>query len=100
MTCIVTFETNDPIVGANITGAIKSFGDWAILTSQSWLLDTTAEIRTIMETVQPLLGPGDGLWIFTGSSPWCGEGDPIVEDHAQGYFGEAEDYVPRYPDKA
>jgi hypothetical protein len=100
MTYIVIFETDDPAVREDVSGAIKSIGEWAILSSQAMLLDTTHKIPTIMETLQPMMKGSGQLWVFTGSSPWCGHGNPIVDDHAEGYFGEAENYVPRYPHEA
>jgi hypothetical protein len=95
MTYIVIFETDNPTVDANVSTAIKGFGEWAALTPQSYLLDTTRAVRAIMETLQPMLGPMDSLWVFTPSSPWSGYGDPTVDDHAHGYLGKAEDYVPK-----
>ena len=54
MTYIVIFETDNPTVDGNVAGAIKAFGDWAMLTSQSYLLDTTEAVRTVMEALQPM----------------------------------------------
>jgi hypothetical protein len=93
MTYIVIFETDNLTVDTNVSTAIKDLGEWVALTSQSYLLDTTRAVRAIMETLQPMLGPMDSLWVFTPISPWSGYGDPIVDDHAHGHLGKAEDYV-------
>ena len=100
MTYIVIFETDSPTVDANVSTAIKGFGEWAALTSQSYLLDTTQAVRAIMETLQPMLGPLDSLWVFTSTLPWSGYGDPLVDDHARRYLGKAEEYVPKDWDDA
>ncbi len=95
MAYIVIFEASEAKVGATVSTAIKGMGDWAELTAKSYLLDTSQSVRTVMETLQPLIGPSDSIWVFTPSSPWSCYGDPVVDDHAHALLGQAEDYVPR-----
>ena len=100
MAYIVIFESDDAIVKANLVAALKRRGDWAELTSQSYLLDTQDQISRLMEALQPLLGPTDSLWVFTPRAPWSGHGDPIVDDYVHSHIGEAQDYIPKDWDEA
>ena len=100
MAYIVIFECDDPNTKANVTAAIKGIGEWAKLTSQSYLLDIPHAVSGLMEALQPMLGPADSLWVFTPKAPWSGYGDPIVDDHLNGHLGDAEDYIPKDWDEA
>lgn len=42
-----------------------------------------------------MLGATNSLWVFNPKSPWSSDGDAIAEDHAEGYLGKAEDYIPK-----
>ena len=95
MAYVVIFEASEANVGANVSAAIKGIGEWAELTPKSYLLDTAQSVESVMESLHPLLGPSDSIWVFTASSPWSGYGDPIVDDYAHTVLGQAEDYVPR-----
>ena len=100
MAYIITFETEDPTVATSLREAVEALGEWIVLTSQSYLLDTSSGIRSMMETLQPILGPADGLWVFTAAGPWSGYGDPITDDYLHGQLGPSEDYIPKDWDAA
>src|SRR5688500_15005497 len=100
MAYIVIFECESPTVEASVTAAVKRMGEWAALSSQAYLVAALRNVRSMMETLQPLLGPNDTLWVFTPKGPWSGHGNPIVDDHLHHHLGEAEDYVPKDWDEA
>jgi hypothetical protein len=95
MPYIVIFESDDPIVRAKVTSALKGMGEWTELSSQSYLVDAAHSVSDLMETLQPMIGPADSLWVFTPKAPWSGYGDPIVDDHLHGHLGDADDYIPK-----
>ena len=93
MRLLVTFSTDAGRCDA-VIGAIKSLGEWSLLTPSSYLLETNIGPGRILETLQPLLGPNDGLWVFSLAAPWAGYGAPEVEDHAVAMLGLFDDWAP------
>ena len=95
MAYLVTFET-DAARQESLVTAIKAFGDWGVVTRASYLLISEHPLRTIIETLQPMLGPKDSLAaVLTISAPWAAYCDPIVEDMIEGLLGKCEDHVPK-----
>lgn len=92
MKYLITFETESP---ASIVAAIKNLGEWGELTPTSYLLESSQEVRNIIEQLQPLLGRSDAIWVFTVVAPWASHGDPIVEDHAYALLGPFVDWSPK-----
>lgn len=72
-TLVVTFEV-DRSRSASLIDGVKSIGDWSALTSSSYLITTSIGAGSVMERLQPLLGPADSLWVIPASGPWaaCG----------------------------
>jgi hypothetical protein len=66
MTYLITFGA-EPGKNAALAAAIKEMGEWGEFAPNSYLLASERTVRTIIETLQPLLGPEDSLAVLTAS---------------------------------
>ena len=95
-TYLVSFQSS-PDRALNLLAAIKSEGDWAILTPSCVALTTETPLAALIERLHVLADdPADQLWIVGASGPWAGWGDPIVPDHLC-VLGPEVDWTPRHP---
>lgn len=95
MAFIITFNV-EYRRAATFASSVKALGDWVPLTPTSFLVETTVPLKSIMETLQPILGPKDDLWVMGAVAPWAAHSEPIAEDHVETWLGEPfGDWVPR-----
>jgi hypothetical protein len=99
MAYIVTFSVEPPRE-AGLIEAIKALGDWADLTPTTYLLQCEVEPGSLMEALQPMLGPKDSLWVFPACGPWAGYGDVLVDELVVAWVGPDALWVPRDWDEA
>lgn len=99
MPFIITFEIEE-IRRVSLVSALKGLGDWSAMTSSSYLVATDAGAGGIMETLQPLLGPADSLWVISAAGPWAGYGNPEADDHAVSVLGRDDAWTPKDWDEA
>lgn len=95
-TFFIIFEVEERYATV-FSASVKSLGDWAILTPTTIMVRTKKSSESVMEQLQPLIGPGDSLWLITPSAPWSGYGDPIACDHVEAALGpESGNWVPKH----
>ena len=94
MAYIVLFSVEPPRA-TGLIETIKAFGEWGELTPTAYLLQCEADPGSIMETLQPMLGPKDELWVFRASGPWAGYGDVLAEELAVARVSPEASWVPR-----
>ncbi len=99
MAYIVTFSVEPPRV-AGLLEAIKALGEWGELTPTTYILQSDVDPGSIMEMLQPRLGPKDDLWVFRAGGPWAGYGDVLVEELATAWVSPEALWVPRDWDDA
>ena len=94
MAYILSFSV-EPLRGAVLVEHIKALGEWAELTPSTYVLRCEVKPGSIMETLQPMLGPKDCLWVFQVRGPWAGYGDPLVEESVGAWVSSEASWVPR-----
>lgn len=99
MAYIVAFAV-EPSREAGLIEAIKALGEWGVLLPTALILQCEADAGAIMETLQPMLGPKDDLWVFRACGPWAGYGDVLVDELAAAWVGPEASWVPRDWDEA
>ncbi len=90
----------EPPRKAGLIEAIKALGDWGELTPTSYLVHGGADPGSIMEMLQPMLGPRDALWVFPASGPWAGYGDVLVDELVAAWVSPEASWVPYDWDEA
>ncbi len=94
MSYIITFDI-EPDRRLGLVDAIKATGEWGEVTPTSYLVASQQTVRSIIETLQPMLGPQDSLAVMTVSAPWAAYCDPNVETLAVSLLGKDETWIPK-----
>lgn len=100
MSFVVAFSVDEHDRRASVVERVKALGDWAILTLNTHYFAGEVKPGEALETIQPMLGPQDALWVFAVYNPWAGHGDPLADDDVAGTLGPGEDWIPRDWDDA
>ena len=95
MPFIVTFSVEEPSRRSEVVGGIKALGDWAELNAHAYYFVGDAKAGETMESLQPMLGPNDNLWVFTVCNPWAGYGNVLADGDVAATLGPDEDWIPR-----
>ena len=90
----------EPPREAGLIEAIKAFGEWGELTPTTYILQCKVDPGSIMETLQPMLGPADSLWVFRASGPWAGYGDVLVDELVEAWVSPEASWAPHDWDEA
>ena len=94
MSYIITFDV-EAERRTGLVQAIKTTGDWGEVTPTSYLVASPQTVRSIIETLQPMLGPQDSLAVVTVSAPWAAYCDSNAETLAVSLLGKDETWIPK-----